>query len=317
MMSGNWHQSVEVSARIAAKHRSLGRAGSTDNFKAQLPRNLAPSTDPAVAEAEEVFEEEEPEWVRRLREKEVSDPGSLDTLTRHIGDITLLDVRWLLRLGRQEGDAARFGGILPAWQCLPPEAFAREAHMRAFDRFANMIGCLALSYPWWSKSHPDPDGKQVAALVPAFEALVQLCDMNGGEEATFGVLWDFASFPQRGYTAQPGRYTEHSAGDERFRELKPGFFDDRTDDELSRFRRGLKNLNKVYVHPRVTTLRVDTPIPDSVLNPLPYEKRGWVRAPLPIARPPRPPAPSRPRARPLCARPAVYLRDAHQRLGQG
>ena len=83
------------------------------------------------------------------------------------------------------------------------------------------------------------------------------------------------SFPQRGYSADSAAgYVEYVEGDTRFLEVKPGRFDDRTDEQLARFGRGLKSLNKVYAHPKVTTLRLDTPVPDSVLNTLPYDQRG-------------------------------------------
>ena len=143
---------------------------------ASRPREALPAADgdsaaPEPREAPTAADSAaEPSWVARLREKESADPGSFDSLLRHIGDISLLDVRWLVRLARREGDAARFGGVLPAWQCLPPDAFAPEEQMRHFDGFANMVGCLALSYPWWSRTHPDPDGKQLReVLAPTIE----------------------------------------------------------------------------------------------------------------------------------------------------
>ena len=48
---------------------------------------------------------------------------SLDALAPLLEHTTLLDVRWLLRLAKK-------GGVLPAWQNLPPDAVATMAAMK-------------------------------------------------------------------------------------------------------------------------------------------------------------------------------------------
>ena len=73
-----------------------------------------------------------------------------------------------------------------------------------------------------------------------------------------GIVWDFMSLPQRGYTQG---YDPDS--------------DDRTESELARFGMGLKNINVWYGHHLVTTLVLDWPMPADAENAAPVEKRGW------------------------------------------
>ena len=58
---------------------------------------------------------------------------SLDSLEPFCAYTTLLDVRWLVRLGRREGDLSRFGGVLPPWQALPPDAVAQWDALKAYN----------------------------------------------------------------------------------------------------------------------------------------------------------------------------------------
>lgn len=183
---------------------------------------------------------------------------------------TLVCVRWLVKL-------AETGGVLPAWQNLPAEAKV------SIDDLRGSIGrvqggpygvyyglpVLALSYPWWTQKHPDPVGGQLRMLLPIFQAIVANLDrIAESKRLTWGVVWDFCAFPQRGYSARPGRYSsEYSplTGKE-----------DRSDEELSRFRTGLNSVNVWYMHPYVWTLLVDTPITDaSATYKQPFRDRGW------------------------------------------
>ena len=72
-------------------------------------------------------------------------------------------------------------------------------------RNTTLLGILpiaVLSYGWASRGHPDPTGEQLRRLQPALEAM--LCGWSSDDPAyhaeTWGVVWDFASLPQRGYT---------------------------------------------------------------------------------------------------------------------
>lgn len=204
-------------------------------------------------------------WLRR-------DGAGLEPLMEHA---LLLDVRWLLDLGHRRGAAARFAGVLPPWQQLPPEARASRRRMRLFT-FDWCLPIIALSYPWHGRHHPDEKGVQLQALLPLLEVFVRLLNDWGGEACTGGVLWDFAAFPQFGWTADPrGVHVPYTEGDERFREIHPGRFDDRTDAQLQRFSAGLKSINQWYVHPYVVVVRFDPPIPGDALNTRPLEARGW------------------------------------------
>ena len=86
---------------------------------------------------------------------------------------------------------------------------------------------------WASRGHPDPTGSLLQSLVPALRAMVRSCregvdprNPRYGKPFRWGVVWDFMSFPQRGYTSgyDPDR-------------------DDRTPYQLARFGGGLKGIN--------------------------------------------------------------------------
>jgi hypothetical protein len=113
-----------------------------------------------------------------------------------------------------------------------------------------------LSYGWASKGHPDPTGEQLQSLVPALRSMVNWC--NDGYALKWGIVMDFMSLPQRGYTVA---YDPEK--------------DDRTPYECARFGAGLKSINIWYGHPYVTTLVVDLPMPAGSENAAPVERRGW------------------------------------------
>ena len=135
---------------------------------------------------------------------------------------------------------------------------------RAPGSFSDVGGLplLALSYPWWSATHPDPQGQQLQLLLPLLEAIVKALD-ELGDNSTWGVLWDFASLPQRGYTNPESSSMAHDAAE------------DRSALQLARFRLGLRNINVWYTHKRVWTLLLNTPTPEGASNQQPYDGRGW------------------------------------------
>lgn len=96
--------------------------------------------------------------------------------------------------------------------------------------------------------------KKLVGQLDEYEAL-------GFPRATWGVLWDFGSFPQRGYSTYKGEYVEPRANDERFAEVAPGHYDDRNLEERARYELGMRNLGAWYMHPEVTKLIIDTPPP--------------------------------------------------------
>ena len=166
---------------------------------------------------------------------------------------TLVCIKWLVRLGRA-------GGIIPPWQSLPREAHASVVELSRFH--ASELGqlpILALSYPWLARGHPDPQGLILRRILPLLELLAQVCDR---QNSTVGVLWDFMSYPQRGY----------SGGSD------PAI-DDRSESQKARFRSGLSKINVFHAAARVIVLRVDVPIATiartKVENDRPIENRGW------------------------------------------
>ena len=201
-------------------------------------------------------------WVEQSRSASealwMAAPYRFGTLRDLLECTTLVRIQWLVSVGKRSGDEARFGGVIPSWQQLPVSARITVRQMLA-TRLFGQLPVLVLSYPWLDKAHPDPHGLVLARILPFLELLARQC----GHSGTVGVLWDFLSFPQRGYN-------EHS---------DPSV-DDRPDWQRARFKRGLSRINEFYVHPFTIVLRVDVPISQIVagaasVNLTPIEKRGW------------------------------------------
>ena len=173
---------------------------------------------------------------------------------------TVVDAAWLLRFAN--GEVAVPGWhrkalhpVLPPWQLLPAEAMVSLAKLQQWGNDELPVGVL--SYGWVSAAHPDPSGEQLQHLVPTLAAVVRF-HYQPPHACAFGIVWDFLSLPQRGYT------TGYSA-----------VFDDRTPEQLARFRLGLASINQWYGHPHVYTLVLNTPMPRDAENATPLEARGW------------------------------------------
>ena len=95
-------------------------------------------------------------------------------------------------------------------------------------------------------------------MLPALRSMKRSKGSGMFNVPTWGLVWDFMSLPQRGYT------TKYDADHE-----------DRTDYQLKRFIKGLKQINVWYGHARVTTLVCDWPMPAGAQNPHPIDVRGW------------------------------------------
>ena len=170
---------------------------------------------------------------------------------------TLIDVRWLVRFARMEV-MPELQGVVPAWQQLPLDAEVQLQQLRCAEIFPGLpVGVL--SYGWAAKEHPDPTGEQLQRLLPMLEAIVKECDGGDwGDGISWGIVWDFMSLPQRGYTS--GFDPDH---------------DDRTPEQIERFRRGLANINVWYGAQFTHTLVLDTPMPRGAQNSAAIERRGW------------------------------------------
>jgi hypothetical protein len=199
---------------------------------------------------------------------------------------TLVDAGWLLKFAEGEAMPER-KGVVPPWQLLPPEAKVTLQELRQSTGF---LPVAVLSYGWAAKGHPDPTGAQLRSLVPVLRSMVKWC--SDGNALKFGIVWDFMSLPQRGYTAEydPKR-------------------DDRTPYELARFGAGhvsgtsnpglafrrcsplslercflspwvgrLTHINVWYGHMWVFTLVLDLPMPEGSENMAPVDRRGWCAA---------------------------------------
>jgi len=137
----------------------------------------------------------------------------------HLSYTTLINVRWMLRFAKGEVPSWEFrdervpGGSseslrvpgrdcykIPAWQQLPPDGSAEVVlEQLEASRMEYGLPIGVLSYGWCGRSHPDEQGVHLQRLVPLLEAIVRECDCVG-PDFTWGLVWDFASMPQRGST---------------------------------------------------------------------------------------------------------------------
>ena len=173
---------------------------------------------------------------------------------------TLINVDWLVDFADGKVMPER-EGVVPAWQQLPSEAIVSLTQLRQ-TKYDYGLPVAVLSYGWAAKHHPDPTGEQLRRMLPALRSMKNFKnpedEENAGKVPTWGLVWDFMSLPQRGYT------TKYDADHE-----------DRTDYQLKRFGKGLKHINVWYGHERVTTLVCDWPMPAGAQNPHPIDVRGW------------------------------------------
>ena len=173
---------------------------------------------------------------------------------------TIIDAAWLLKFALREVMPER-KGIVPAWQEVPAEAVVTLDDLR--DTTMGVLPVAVTSYGWASRVHPDPGGDQLQGLVPVLRTMVESCtkgirsDLSDQRPRVWGIVWDFMSLPQCGYTT----------GDKSK--------DDRTPYQLARFRKGLSSVNVWYSHWKITTLVLDMPMPAGSENSAPVEKRGW------------------------------------------
>lgn len=194
------------------------------------------------------------------------DGAELEPLLAHT---TVIDARWLLKLSKGEVMPER-EGVVPAWQELPPQAVVTLAALRN-TTLLGILPIAVLSYGWASRAHPDPTGEQLRRLQPALEAM--LCGWSSDNPAyhaeTWGVVWDFASLPQRGYT------TGYVADELDISGQLLQSNDDRTPYQQARFAAGLRAINRWYAHPYTTTLVCDWSMPDGAENDAHVGQRGW------------------------------------------
>ena len=144
---------------------------------------------------------------------------------------TVIRASWLLAFAEGKAMPER-KGVLPAWQDVPKEAVATLHELR-FSTMYGLLPLAVLSYGWACKRHPDPTGHLLARLTPVLRLMVDSCirgidPVRNSERKPreWGIVMDFMSLPQRGYTTgyDPER-------------------DDRTAYQISRFRLGLAHIN--------------------------------------------------------------------------
>ena len=209
---------------------------------------MAADEERVKAEAAEPLPEES-KWVEAY-----GDPMGGPELEPLLAHTTLINVDWLVDFADRKVMPER-EGVVPAWQQLPSEAIVSLTQLRQ-SRYGDGLPVAVLSYGWAAKHHPDPTGEQLRRMLPALRSMKNFKEAMG--VPTWGLVWDFMSLPQRGYT------TKYDADHE-----------DRTDYQLKRFGKGLKHINVWYGHAYVTTLVCDWPMPAGAQNPHPIDVRGW------------------------------------------
>ena len=122
------------------------------------------------------------EWKKNRLGDKMGGP-ELEPLLAHT---TPVRVSWLRELAERKG-------VVPPWQLLPPEAKVSLHELREAARSPGYLPVAMLSYGWLAKGHPDPEGGLLQKLLPALKAMEK-------EGVIIGIVWDFVSLPQRGYT---------------------------------------------------------------------------------------------------------------------
>ena len=185
----------------------------------------------------------------------------------------VIDAKWLLKLLNCEVMPER-EGVVPAWQDVPPEAKLSLATLRR-TTMKLKLPVAVLSYGWAAKSHPDPTGALLRRLRPVLERMAHCCEHGKSKRspdqrpAAWGIVWDFMSLPQRGYTT--GHVPDECGDDGKV--VKSN--DDRTPYQLARFVSGLKGINVWYGSVYTMTLLCDWRMPAGAENAASIDKRGW------------------------------------------
>ena len=246
---------VEPEAAMGQAGGSMPAPGMPPTGQEQASAASDKATKDAEAEAKYQAAIEEAEQVELPEGSTWHENGGAE-LEPLLAFTTLVCVRWLLKFAKGEVMPER-KGVVPAWQQLPKEAEVKVEQLRASKWMAGLpVGVL--SYGWASRRHPDPTGEQLKRLIPLLEAIVKECDKIGGPTFTWGILWDFMSLPQRGYTI---KYDENE--------------DDRTQPQQLRFGSGLFYINVWYGAKYTHTLVLNTPMPAGAENVAAYAQRGW------------------------------------------
>jgi len=169
-------------------------------------------------------------------------------ITAMLSHTPLVDLEWLVML-------IQLGGIMPAGlQSVPRSAVITPDNVWRLKlwnkkRMKFSLGILVFSYPWLDWFHPDRVGAQLRRLLPFLEAMLAeaKCD---SPHCTVGVMIDFLCLPQKPFT---------------------------TEDEKTRFRVSLSNINEWYYHKSTYVLLVTSPPPEGTEygNTRLHEERGW------------------------------------------
>ena len=243
-MSADEERRIAISRIVGPPTRVIDYVNTEEGLAADEERVKAEAAEPLP---------EDSMWVAHPLDPSILYGGpELEPLLAHT---TLINVDWLVDFADRKVMPER-EGVVPAWQQLPSEAIVPLTQLRQ-STYRLGLPVAVLSYGWAAKHHPDPTGEQLRRMLPALRSMKNFKDPDNGVP-TWGLVWDFMSLPQRGYT------TKYDADHE-----------DRTDYQLKRFGKGLKHINVWYGHAYVTTLVCDWPMPAGAQNPHPIDVRGW------------------------------------------
>jgi len=201
----------------------------------------------------------------------LTEPGSIyDFLAAPHPESGLLPVRllrasWLLKRADEmesvkDDPAKRRLLALPRRQDLPEEAFIAADEVRALqprspndDLAARRVAVVAVSYCWFTREHPDPDGDTLLALA---DALKQLAAKKGT-----------GAFLQNPYALWPEEYGVFLDWCSAHQKDADG---NRSDAEQKSLKRALDNLDLFYAHAWPTTVMLTNLAVERA-----YHDRGW------------------------------------------
>ena len=173
-MSADEERRIAISRIVGPPTRVIDYVNTEEGLAADEERVKAEAAAPLP---------EESTWVLR-------EGPELEPLLAHT---TLINVDWLVDFADRKVMPER-EGVVPAWQQLPSEAIVSLTQLRQ-SRYEYGLPVAVLSYGWAAKHHPDPTGEQLRRMLPALRSM-----KNFKSIPTWGLVWDFMSLPQRGYT---------------------------------------------------------------------------------------------------------------------
>lgn len=178
-----------------------------------------------------------------------TDFASLESLVQYTqhANICWLSLRYLAVLAERRDKLPRRQD-LPSEAVYNLEAFGSSSFLAPSREKLKAQGgpvataAIVVSHSWWSKEHPDPEGRQVQTLVAHFATVLSHLPTS----SDIPVFWDFSSLFQH----------------------------PRSETQTADFQHALEGMHLLYVHQETCVVQLEG-VPYDVPNPMPYHERGW------------------------------------------